>query len=77
MLEYSREGTGDWWIHTFSHVSQLREELIELLLAIGEFSTTAVVDAETVHDTVDDEEAVLVAGEGLGERVEQFELVLV
>lgn len=44
-------------------MSQLRQELIEFLLAIGEFSTAAIVDTKAVHDTVNDEEAVFVGGE--------------
>ena len=55
---------------------QLRQELIQLLLSIGQLATTAVVDAETGHDAVDYEEAVFVTGEGGGERVEELELVL-
>lgn len=38
------------------------QELVQLLLPIGQFAPAAVVDAEAVHDAVDDEEAELVAG---------------
>jgi len=55
---------------------QLAQELIQLLLAIGQLAAAAVVDAETGHDAVDYQEAVVVCGEGGGERVEEFELVL-
>lgn len=55
---------------------QLRQELIEFLLAIGQFPTAAVVDAEAVHDTVNDEEAVFVGCKIRGESVQQFQLVL-
>ena len=55
---------------------QLAQELIQLLLAIGQFAAAAVIDAEAGHDAVDDEEAVVVCGEVGGEGVEEFELVL-
>ena len=48
---------------TFGHMRQLGEELVELLLAIGKFSTAAVVDSEAVHYAVDDEKTKFVAGE--------------
>lgn len=38
---------------------QLREELIELLLALIQLTTTGIVDAEESHDAVDNEEAIL------------------
>ena len=41
---------------------QLREELVELLLAVGQLSTSAVVDPKAVHDTIDDEQPVFIAG---------------
>lgn len=55
---------------------QLAQKLIQLLLAIRQLPPSAVIDAETGHDAVDDEEAVFVGGEVGGERVEEFELVL-
>ena len=55
---------------------QLAQELIELLLSIGQLAAAAVVHAETGHDAVDYEEAVIVGGEVGGEGVEEFELVL-
>jgi hypothetical protein len=61
---------------TFSDVGQLREELVELLLSLVELATTGVVDTEESHDTVDDEEAVLVADEELGDFVQELHLVL-
>lgn len=48
---------------------QLGQELIELLLPVGQLAAAAVVDAEAGHDAVDYQEAVFVAGEGGGERV--------
>lgn len=63
-------------VELLGHVRQLRQELIQFLLSVRQLATTAVVDAETGHDAVDDEEAVFVAGEGGGERVQEFELVL-
>ena len=45
--------------------AQAVQELVELLLALGQLAAAAVVDAEAIHDAVDDEEAVLVRGEGL------------
>ena len=50
---------------TFSHMCQLREELVEFLLAICQLATATVVDAEAIHNAVDDEETVLVCGERL------------
>jgi hypothetical protein len=55
---------------------QLGQELIELLLALIEFTTTGVVDAEKRHDTVDDEKAVLVPDEELCDLVQQLHLML-
>lgn len=55
---------------------QFAQKLIQFLLAIRQFPPSAVIDAETGHDAVDDEEAVFVGGEVGGERVEEFELVL-
>lgn len=39
---------------------QFGQKLIELLLAISKFSTAAIVNPEAIHDTIDDEEAILV-----------------
>ena len=61
---------------TFSHMGQLGQELVQLLLTICKFASTAVVDSEAVHDAVDDEETVLIRGERLGEGIEELELVL-
>lgn len=79
----SRTGAGGggrvrkgWGCSTFGHMRQAGQELIEFLLAIGQFTAAAVVDAEAVHDAVDYQEAEFVAGEGVGERVEELELVL-
>ena len=55
---------------------QLAQELIQLLLPIGQLAAAAVVDAEAGHDAVDYQEAVVVGGEVGGERVEELELVL-
>lgn len=63
-------------VELLGHVRQLREELVQLLLPVRQLAATAVIDAETGHDAVDYEETVFVAGEGGGERVEEFELVL-
>lgn len=52
------------------------QELVQFLLPVGQLAAAAVVDAEAVHDAVDDEEAEGVAGEGVGEGVEELELVL-
>lgn len=55
---------------------QLAQELIQLLLTICQFATTAKIDAETGHDAIDDQESVFVGGEVGGKGVEEFELVL-
>lgn len=54
---------------------QLREELIELLLALIQLTTTGIVDAEESHDAVDNEEAILVAHKKLGNLVQQLHLM--
>lgn len=50
-------------VELLGHVCELRQELIEFLLSVRKLATAAVVDAKASHDAVDDEEAVLVAGE--------------
>ena len=64
-------------VELLGHVRQLRQVLIQFLLSVRQLAATAVVDAETGHDAVDYQEAVFIAREGGGERVEEFELVLV
>jgi hypothetical protein len=55
---------------------QLREELVELLLALVEFTTTCVIDTEKCHDTIDYEEAIFVADKEFGDFVEKLHLML-
>ena len=55
---------------------QFTQELIELLLPIGQFAAPAEIDSETGHYAIDYQEAVVVGGEAGGEGVEEFELVL-
>ena len=55
--------------NAFSHVCQLRQELVELLLPIRKLSSSAVVDTEACHNTVDDKKAVLIACEVRGKGV--------
>lgn len=55
---------------------QLGKKLVELLLAIGEFSAPAVIDAETSHDAVDDEQTVLVGREVCRKSIEKLKLML-
>jgi len=77
MKGVGRDGTGrDVKGRTFGHVGQPGQELVQFLLTVGQLAAAAVVDAEAVHDAVDDEEAEGVAGEGEGEGVEELELVL-
>ena len=56
-------------------MGQLRQKLIELLLALVQLSTACVVDAEESHDAIDDEQAVLVTDEELGDLVQELHLV--
>ena len=49
--------------------------MCKLLLALGEFTAPAIVDAEAGDDAIDDQETVGVGGEGLGEGLEEVELV--
>ena len=51
-------------------MGQPGQELVQFLLPVGQLAAAAVVDAEAVHDAVDDQQAEFVAGEGVGERVE-------
>jgi len=55
---------------------QLREELVELLLALVEFTTTCIIDTKQGHDAVDDEQSVLIADEEFGDFVEKLHLML-
>lgn len=61
--------------NTFSDRRQLREKLVKLLLTLIQFATTGVVDTKECHDAVDDEKAVLVADEELGDPVQQLHLM--
>lgn len=61
---------------TFSDMSQLREKLVQLLLALVELASADIVDAEECHDAVDDEETILVAHKEFGNLVEKLHLVL-
>lgn len=54
---------------------KLGQKLVEFLLTLIELTATSVVDAKESHDAVDDEQAVLVADEELGNLVQQFHLV--
>jgi hypothetical protein len=55
---------------------QLREELVQLLLPLIEFTAARVVDTKESHDTVDDEQPILIADKELGDFVEKFHLML-
>jgi hypothetical protein len=55
---------------------QLGEKLVELLLALIEFTTTCVIDTEKSHDAVDDKQPVLIANEKFGDFIEKFHLML-
>jgi hypothetical protein len=55
---------------------QLRKELVELLLTLVQLTAASIVDAKQGHDTVDDEETVLVANEELGDLVQELHLML-
>lgn len=48
------------------------QELVEFLLAIGKFSSAAIVDAEATHDAVDDQEAIFATHEIRRKRVQQL-----
>jgi hypothetical protein len=61
---------------TFSDMRQLRKELVELLLALVQFTTASVVDSEQGHNTVNDEKSVFVTNEELGNLVQELHLVL-
>jgi hypothetical protein len=60
---------------TFSNVRQLRQELVELLLTLVQLATTSVIDTKQGHDTVDDEQAVLVTDKVLGDLVQKLHLM--
>ncbi len=49
---------------------ELRQKLIEFLLAIGQFPTAAVVDTEAVHDAVYDKEPIFIRSEIRGKGVQ-------
>lgn len=56
-------------------MSHLRQELIELLLALIQLSTADIVHTEESHDAVNNEKTVLVADEVFGDFVEELHLV--
>ena len=66
---------GSQW-HTFRNVGQLGKELVEFLLALIELAAADIVNAREGHDAVDDQEAVLVVYEVLGNLVEKLHLML-
>lgn len=55
---------------------ELRKELVEFLLSLIELTTSSVVDAEERHDTVDDQQSVLVADKELCNFVQELHLML-
>jgi hypothetical protein len=57
-------------------VGQLGEKLIEFLLTLIELTTAYIINPEERHDAVDDQEAVLITDEELGDLVEEFQLML-
>jgi hypothetical protein len=61
---------------TFGDMCQLRQELVELLLPLIQFTTASVVDSKKRHDAVNDEETVLVTNKELGDLVQELHLVL-
>lgn len=61
---------------TFGDMRQLGEELVELLLALIQLTTTSVVNAEECHDAVDDKKAILVTDKEFGDLVQELHLVL-
>lgn len=62
--------------HTLGDVCQLRQELVELLLAFIELTTTGIIDTEEGHDAVDDEKPILIAHKKLGHLIQEFHLML-
>jgi hypothetical protein len=71
-----RGDIGPYIRHTFSDMRQLRKKLVELLLALVQFTTASVVDSEQGHDAVNDEKSVFVTNEELGDLVQELHLVL-
>jgi hypothetical protein len=55
---------------------QLRQELVELLLALVQLTTASIVDTKQGHDAVDDEKSVFISDEELGDFVQELHLVL-
>lgn len=51
---------------------QTAKELIEFLLPVSEFTSAAVVDAEASHDTIDDEQTILIRLKAGGQSIEEF-----
>lgn len=54
---------------------QLREKLVEFLLALVQFTPTGVVDTKKSHDAVNDEEAVLIADKVLSDSIQELHLM--
>lgn len=54
---------------------QLRQELVELLLTLTQLTTTSIVDSKQSHYAVNDEQAIVVTDEVLGDFVEKLHLM--
>jgi len=54
---------------------QLRQELVQFLLALVQLAAAGVVNAEESHNAVDNEQAVLIADEELGDLVKELHLM--
>ena len=81
-LRREREGEREeCTYHQYTNIKLLRhsrqppQKLIQLLLTICQFSSPAIIHAETRHNAIDDQEAVFVGGEDGGEGVKEFELM--
>ena len=56
-------------------MSQLHQELIQLLLTISKLSASTIVDPEAIHDAINDQQPVFPTSELFTESIQQLQLV--
>lgn len=61
---------------TFFHMRQLHQKLIELLLALSQLTTPTEIHPKAIHNTVNNEQAIMTFSELLAQRIQQFQLML-
>jgi len=63
-------------VELFCHMAQLRQEQIQFSLSMGQLPSPLVVNTETGHDAVDDQQHKITTCKLPRERIQQLVLVL-